>query len=624
MNFEEIEEEARRFINELEERVYVLIGSATCGRAAGSEEVLAAFERCLKERGLCVPVIRVGCIGLCYAEPIVVISKPNGLRIAYGSIRPEHVPRLVDGFVLEDDPCLELALGELVLDEERGAFIPEIERFEKERRLLLKICGYLDPTNLLHYVALGGYEGLKKALSMGREEIVEVIKGSGLRGRGGAGFPTGRKWELCLRNRSSEKYVIANGDEGDPGAFMDRILLESNPFQLIEGMTIAAYAIGAKEGFVYVRDEYPLAVRSLLLAIEEAERFGLLGGDIAGTGFEFRIRVEKGAGAFVSGEETALIKAIEGKRSEPEIRPPYPSERGLFGEVTLINNVKTFSLVPHIMVNGPRWFSSLGTDGSKGTALFALAGKINYTGLVEVPFGITIRTIMEEIGGGIKGGKSAKAVQIGGPSGGCIPEFLFDAEIDYDALRGLGSMMGSGGMIFMDEGSCMVDVAKFFLEFLATESCGKCTFCRIGTIQMLEIMRDITEGKGSLESIDRLRELCYALKEGSLCGLGRTAPNPVLTTLKYFEEEYREHILEKKCRAGVCKALTAYYIIPEKCDRSCEHCVLMCPVKAVKGGKGEVKVIDQQKCTKCGNCLEVCPKDLRAVVKVSPIRPAEN
>ena len=617
--FKKISSVAKTEWQALQNNTYVLIGSATCGRAAGALDIVDAFNRELARCGLEVPVIQVGCIGLCYAEPLVVISKPESLRIAYHNVTPELVPRLVEGYIMGDDPCLELALGTFEGDNEGAPHIPELPRFEHELRIILRRCGYIDPENINHYIANGGYHSLDKALRMTPKQIIEEVKMSGLRGRGGAGFPAGLKWELCRKAKGKTKYVICNGDEGDPGAFMDRVVLESDPHQVIEGMIIGGYAVGAMAGYIYIRAEYPLAIERLQTALNQAEDLGFLGNDILGSGFNFHIEVAMGAGAFVSGEETALMAAVEGKMSTPRPRPPYPVEAGLWGKPTLLNNVKTFANIPMVIRRGADWFASIGTEGSKGTAVFALAGKINNSGLTEVPMGTTLRELIYDIGGGIAKDKPFKAVQIGGPSGGCLPETLLDTPIDFDSLREAGSMMGSGGMVVMDEDNCMVDVARFFLDFTTKESCGKCTPCRLGTLQMLRILDDITTGKGTMEDLALLLDLAEDVKAASLCGLGKTAPNPVLTTIRYFQDEYEAHILEKRCPAKVCPELIAYYILPDKCDRACEHCVLVCPTEAIKGEKGEIKVIEQEKCSKCGTCLEVCPPEYDAVVKLSPI-----
>jgi len=619
MTFEEIDNRAKSEWEALQKGSYILVGTATCGRAAGALDVVDAFNKELTRQGLEVPIIQVGCTGLCYADPFVAICKPDSLHVAYANVMPEIVPRLVEGYVAGDDPCLELALGTLEGGDREAVYIPELPRFEHELRLILGRCGYIDPENINHYIASDGYSGLERALKMLPEEIVGELKKSGLRGRGGAGFPTHRKWELCRKARGTPKYVICNADEGDPGAFMDRVVLESDPHQVIEGMIIAGYVVGAEQGYIYVRAEYPLAIERVQIALKQAVELGFLGDNILGSGFGFHIEIAAGAGAFVSGEETALIAAVEGKMSTPRPRPPYPAKVGLWNKPTLLNNVKTFACVPLIVKRGADWFASNGTEGSKGTAVFTLAGKVTNSGLAEVPMGTTLRELIYDIGGGIAKDKQFKAVQIGGPSGGCLPEALLDIPIDYDSLREAGSMMGSGGMIVMDEDNCMVDAARFFLDFSTKESCGKCTMCRLGTLQMLNILEGITAGQGKIEDIDLLLALAEDVKIGSLCGLGKTAPNPVLTTLRYFRDEYEAHVLEKRCPARVCPELTAYYILPDKCDRACEHCVLTCPTEAIKGGKGEVKIIDQEKCSKCGTCMEVCPPEYNAVVKLSPV-----
>jgi NADH-quinone oxidoreductase subunit F len=624
--FREIKNKAEFEWQALQKGSYILIGTATCGRAAGALDVVDAFSRELARRGLEVPIIKVGCTGLCYADPFVTISKPGSLRVAYANVTPETVSRLVEGYVAGDDPCLELALGTVEGGRGETISIPELPRFEHELRLILRHCGYIDPENINHYIANGGYSGLEKALKLSPEEIIGELKRSGLRGRGGAGFPAHRKWEQCRQAIGTPKYVICNADEGDPGAFMDRVILESDPHQVIEGVIIAGYAIGAEQGYIYVRAEYPLAIERIEIALKQAKEVGLLGDNVLGSSFGFHIEIAAGAGAFVSGEATALVAAMEGRRSEPRPRPPRLTEAGLWNKPTLLNNVKTFAYVPMIIERGGDWFASVGTEGSKGTAMFTLAGKVVNSGLAEVPMGTTLRKLVYDIGGGIAKNKKFKAVQIGGPSGGCLPETLLDIPIDYDSLREAGSMMGSGGMIVMDEDNCMVDAARFFLDFSTKESCGKCTMCRLGTLQMLRILEDVAAGRGKTEDIDVILTLAEDVKAGSLCGLGQTAPNPVLTTLRYFRDEYEAHILGKRCPAGVCPELTVYYILPDRCDRACEHCILTCPTEAIKGEKGEVKVIDQEKCSKCGTCLEVCPPEYNAVVKLSPVSslPASN
>jgi NADH-quinone oxidoreductase subunit F len=620
MTFEEIQKQAKMdweagYHGEVP---HILVGTASCGRAAGALPVLEAFKRELKKANGAAKVTEVGCIGLCSLEPLVTIVKPDSFTVCYNNVTPQAVSTLVEGYILGDDPCLDLALGTLGGGDGEAVNIPELTRFEHEHRLLLRNCGYIDPVNINHYIASGGYSSLAKALKMTPGDIIEEIKKSGLRGRGGAGFPTGRKWQQCREAPGGTKYIICNADEGDPGAFMDRVVLESDPQQVIEGMIIAAYAIGAHNGFIYIRAEYPLAIERLRIALEQARNLRLLGDNILGSGFDFDIEIVQGAGAFVSGESTALMYAIEGKRSMPRPRPPHSVEAGLWGKPTVLNNVKTFAYVPLILGSGAGWFSGIGTEGSKGTAVFALAGKTVNTGLAEVAMGTTLHELIYDIGGGIRGDKSFKAVQIGGPSGGCLPESMLETPVDFDLLRRAGAIMGSGGVIAMDQDNCMVDTAKFFLDFTQKESCGKCSTCRIGTKQMLDILEDITSGKGKIKDLDLLVELGEDIKGGSLCGLGITATNPVLTTIRYFRDEYEAHIIEKRCPALVCKELIAYYILPERCERACEHCVLSCPVKAIVTNDKGIKVIDQTKCTKCGSCLLLCPPEYNAVVKLSP------
>jgi len=617
--FDEIRKKTRAQWEALRNGIHVLVGAATCGKAAGALDVIQVFKNEWIRQNIDVPIIQVGCIGLCFAEPLIIISKPESLRIVYHNITPELVPRLIEGYILSDDPCLELALGTLEVNDMGIPYIPELPRFEHELRLILRHCGYIDPENIDDYIANGGYLALEKALKIPPREIIEKVKESGLRGRGGAGFPAGRKWEHCYQSASSPKYVICNADEGDPGAFMDRVILESDPHEVIEGMIIAGYAVGAEKGYIYVRSEYPLAIERVKTALKQGEEIGILGENILNSDFHFHIDIAQGAGAFVSGEATALVAAMEGRRSEPSVRPPRLSEAGLWGCPTLLNNVKTFSYIPLIIGGEENGFASTGTETNRGTAVFTLAGKIQYPGLTEVPMGTTLRRVVYDIAGGMRNGKKFKAVQIGGPSGGCIPENMIDIPIDFDSLYETGSMMGSGGMIFMDENDCAVDTARFFLDFTTKESCGKCTMCRMGTLQLLSILDDISNGKASMGDLELLQELAEDVKKGSLCGLGRSAPNPILTTLRYFNEEYRSHILEKRCPALVCKDLIAYYILPEKCDRACEHCVLICPTKAIQGEKGKAKFILQEKCSKCGSCLEVCPPEYNAVIKISPI-----
>jgi len=595
----------------------ILIGTATCGRAAGALDVLQTINDELAQQKIKARVMQVGCMGHCYAEPMVIIEKPGWPPICYGYVTPGIASRLVQDFLLGDDPCLEFILGAM----EENELVPTIfdqPRFKYETRIVLKNCGFIDPEDINQYIANGGYSGLVKALGMTPQEVTEEVKQSGLRGRGGAGFPTGEKWQICHQAPGNPKYVICNGDEGDPGAFMDRAILESDPQSVIEGMIIAAYAIGASQGYIYVRMEYPLAVERTHIAFKQAEGLGLLGDNILGSDFSFRIEVMRGSGAFVCGEETAMIRSIEGRRGMPRHRPPFPATHGLWGKPTLINNVKTLASVPQIIERGAQWFASIGSDGSKGTAVFALAGKVLNTGLVEVPMGTSLRQLIFDVGGGIPKNRRFKAVQIGGPSGGCLPESLLDTPIDFSSLTEAGAMMGSGGMVVLDEDNCMVDAARYFLDFTRKESCGKCTMCRLGTKQMLDMLEDFTRGKGKVEDIDLLLELGQDIKKGSLCGLGKTAPNPILTTIRYFRDEYEAHILEQRCPALACEELIAYYILPEKCERSCDACVGSCAVEAIYTGKRRIKVIDQEKCVKCGTCLDACPPQYDAIIKLSP------
>jgi len=621
MKFEEIKRAAIAGWESIEKDpvTVIRIGAATSDRAAGALEVIEAFEKELARLNVKARLIQTGSVGFCNYEPLVIISKPDYPRICYKNVTPEMVPRLVEGFLLEDDPCMEFALGTLEGGNGTPPYIPELPRSEHELRLLLRNCGFIDPENINHYIALGGYSAMARALKMTPDDIVEEIKRSGLRGRGGAGFPTGEKLESCLKARETPKYVICNADEGDPGAFMDRVILESDPHAVLEGMIITGYALNSSQGYIYTRMEYPLAVERLKTAIEQAKKLGVLGEDILGTGFSFTIEVFQGAGAFICGESSALMYSIEGKRGFPRVRPPRSVEAGLWRKPSQLNNVKTFACIPVIIERGSEYFSSIGSPRSKGTAVFALAGKVENVGLVEVPMGTTLEKVVYDIGGGIKDGKGFKGVQIGGPSGGCLPEAFLNTPIDFDSLTEAGAMMGSGGMIVMDEENCMVDAARFFLDFTQKESCGKCVMCRLGTKQMLSILEDIVSGQGKGEDMEQLISLGEDIKTGSLCGLGKSAPNPVLTTIRYFQEEYEAHILEKRCPALVCRDLIAYYIIPEKCYKGCEHCVLSCPSEAIVEHPKRFKVVDQSKCVKCGNCLELCPPEYNAVVKISPI-----
>jgi NADH-quinone oxidoreductase subunit F len=617
--FDEIKRQAEKRWRELQgAKAVVMVGAATCGRAAGALKVLRAIKDELKKHRLDCPVFEVGCMGHCYAEPIVVIIKPPHPPIVYRQVNPVIARRLVREFILGDDPCLEFVLGAMGKNE----LVPDFADFPRarfEQKVILRNCGFIDPENIEHYIASGGYLALNKVLKMPPERVIAEVKKSGLRGRGGAGFPAGEKWAICRSAPGKPKYLVCNGDEGDPGAFMDRAILESDPHSVIEGMVIAAYAVGAREGYIYVRAEYPLAVKRVRLALRQAKKLNLLGKNILGTDFSFDIQLFQGSGAFVCGEESALIASLEGEAGTPNHRPPYPAESGLNGQPTLINNVKTLAFVRHIINRGAEWFSGIGAKDSPGTAVFALAGKVVNTGLVEVPMGTTLRQLIFDVGSGIPNGKSFKAVQIGGPSGGCLPESALDLPIDFDSLTKAGAMMGSGGMIVLDEDDCMVEIARYFLEFTQRESCGKCTFCRLGTKQMLEVLDDITKGKGRLKELGIVAELAEDVKAGSLCGLGRTAPNPILSTLRYFRDEYEAHILEGRCPALMCPELIAYYIIPEKCERSCDACVGTCTVEAISSHpKKRYKIIDQEKCVKCGTCLTSCPPQYSAIVKLSP------
>ncbi|ASJ06547.1 NADH-quinone oxidoreductase subunit NuoF [Thermococcus pacificus] len=581
----------------------IAVGMNSCGIAAGAKETYEALKRELEERGLDVKLKIVGCVGMCYREPLVDIITDDEI-ITYGHVDPKKVPRIIEEHVINGKPIKEwIVKRDWWENGERKTWDVD-GYFAKQKKIVLENSGYIDPENIDEYIAAGGYEALKKALQMEPEEIIDVIIKSGLRGRGGAGFPTGMKWKFTRQAPGDEKYIVCNADEGDPGAFMDRNVLEGDPHRVIEGMIIGAYAIGATKGFIYVRAEYPLAIRRLKIALKQARERGFLGENILGSGFSFDIAIKEGAGAFVCGEETALIASIEGKRGMPRPRPPYPAQKGLWGKPTNINNVETWANVPWIIKHGWQAYASLGTEKSKGTKVFALSGKIKHGGNVEVPMGITLREILYEIGGGTKTGKRIKAVQLGGPSGGCIPEELFDTPVDYESVNATGAIMGSGGMVVMDEDTCMVDVAKFFLDFTVKESCGKCTFCRLGTKRMWEILDKFTRGEATLEDLEKLEKLAYQVKAGSLCGLGQTAPNPVLTTLRYFRDEYLAHI-EGKCPAKVCKPLIRYVIIADKCT-GCTACAIFCPAKVISGERLKPHSIDQEACIKCGTCYEVC------------------
>ncbi len=586
-------------------RAHVLVCGGTGCTASGSGELLKRFEEKLKEHSLDkeIKIVRTGCFGLCEAGPVVIVY-PEGTF--YSHVKVEDVDEIVSEHLLKGRKVQHLVYVDHATQESSVTkSLEEISFYKKQKRLALRNCGVIDPENIDEYIAFDGYKALGKALTqMTREQVIDEVIKSGLRGRGGAGFSTGMKWKFTYQSQADQKYVACNADEGDPGAFMDRSVLEGDPHSVIEAMTIAGYAIGASEGYIYVRAEYPIAVKRLAIAIEQAKEYGLLGKNIFDTDFSFDLHIRLGAGAFVCGEETALMASVEGRRGEPRPRPPFPAVKGIFGKPTMLNNVETYANIPQIILNGSEWFSSIGTEKSKGTKVFALGGKINNTGLVEVPMGTPLREIIYDIGGGIPGGKQYKAVQTGGPSGGCIPTEHLDISIEYDTLTAIGSMMGSGGMIVLDEDDCMVDIARFFLDFTVDESCGKCTPCRIGTRRMLEILERIVEGKGEMEDIDKLETLAKNIKATALCGLGQSAPNPILSTLKYFRNEYEAHIKEKRCPAHHCQALLNFEIT-DKC-RGCTLCAKVCPAGAIAGEVRKQHKIDTQKCLKCGACMDKC------------------
>ena len=585
-------------------RSHVLVCGGTGCTSSGSQQIMETLKEEIKKAGLEkeVSVVQTGCHGLCALGPIMIVYPDASF---YSMVKVEDIPEIVQEHLLKGRVVTRLLYQETVTPAGVKALI-DTDFYKKQHRIALRNCGIINPEVIEEYIGTGGYQALGKVLTeMTPDDVIQCLIDSGLRGRGGGGFPTGLKWKLAKQNEADQKYVCCNADEGDPGAFMDRSVLEGDPHAVLEAMAIAGYAIGANQGYIYVRAEYPIAVERLKIAISQAREMELLGKDIFGSGFDFDIDLRLGAGAFVCGEETALMTSIEGNRGEPRPRPPFPAQKGLFGKPTILNNVETYANIPQIILNGPEWFSSMGTEKSKGTKVFALGGKIHNTGLVEIPMGTTLREVIEEIGGGIPNGKKFKAAQTGGPSGGCIPAEHFDIPIDYDNLISIGSMMGSGGLIVMDETDCMVDIAKFFLEFTVEESCGKCTPCRIGTKRMLEILTKITKGTAPMEDLDKLEELCYYVKENSACGLGQTAPNPVLSTLRYFRDEYEAHIKEKRCPAGVCKALLSYHIDADKC-KGCTLCARNCPVGAIIGSVKNPHIIDTDKCVKCGACMEKC------------------
>ena len=582
---------------------HILVCHGTGCTSSKSPQILENFRKILKEKNIDnVRVIMTGCFGLCAKGPIVIIRPEDTF---YAMVTPEDCEEIIQTHIVEGNRVERLLCKDI--DGKIVNSLDELNFYKKQKRIALKNCGVINPEDIDEYIAFNGYEALERVLrEYTQDEVIDIIKKSGLRGRGGAGFPTGKKWELTKQSEGKQKYVVCNADEGDPGAFMDRSILEGDPHSVLEAMAIAGYSIGADKGFIYVRAEYPIAVHRLKIAIEQARKYGILGKNIFGTGFNFDIEIRLGAGAFVCGEETALLESIEGKRGQPRVKPPYPAQSGLWGKPTLINNVETYANIAQIILKGPEWYSSIGTENSKGTKVFALGGNVNNIGLVEVPMGTTLREIVYDIGGGIPNGRDFKAAQTGGPSGGCIPKEHLDTPIDYESLKQIGSMMGSGGLIVMDDTKCMVSLAKFYLEFTVSESCGKCTPCRIGTKRMLEILEKLCDGKGDEFDIYKLEKLAVNIQKASICGLGQSAPNPVISTLKYFREEFREHAIQKECKALECKAMSKITIDQEKC-KGCGLCQKHCPVQAIEGEAREKRVINQDKCIKCGTCLTSCP-----------------
>ncbi|UCG57463.1 MAG: NADH-quinone oxidoreductase subunit NuoF [Phycisphaerales bacterium] len=593
------------------------VGAATCGRAAGADDVLRRLRSHIKTKRLEALVVEVGCLGPCALEPLVVVHKNGAPRVCYGNIGPDEIIHILENHVLGDDPCAQWALGKMTPGQLNGVTdFYKHPMLNGQVRNVLRNCGIIDPENVHHYLARDGYRGFLKALEIGPDKILEQVKAAGLRGRGGAGFPAWRKWQFCREAPGQTKYLICNADEGDPGAFMNRSLIEGDPHAVLEGILIAAYTLGAGHGYIYCRAEYPLAIHRLQVAIGQMRELGLLGENIQGSDFSFDLTIKKGAGAFVCGEETALIASIEGRRGMPQPRPPFPAVSGLFGKPTIIQNVETLGNLPLILHNGAKWYAKYGSKSSKGTKTFALAGKVKRTGLIEVPLGIRLKDVIFEIGGGITADKALKAVQTGGPSGGCIPAEKIDLPVDYESLTEAGSIMGSGGMVVLDEDNCMVDIAKFFLSFTQEESCGKCAPCRVGTRAMLSILERIAAGQGQTADIEKLEAIAQTVQDGSLCGLGQTAPNPVLTTLRYFRDEYEAHIQKHECPAFVCSDLLSYHIDRDRCS-GCRACARACPVSVISGEAKEPHAIDQQGCIRCGVCLSTCPEIYAAVYRRS-------